>query len=168
LRDRWLIAGFAAIATVGSIVIEGPHNDNRAALRRLVQRISLTRDDVVALTALPRPRLGRFVTHSGLALNVPLGDTQCWEASLPCTPHPTPGLRLRKSNDLAAGFTSDGTWEPLGWPNPWRTGARFYKLWRCLHQSRIPFAGEGERGCVAWKNTPNERDQLLEVPDTVP
>ena len=51
---------------------------------------------------------GRPVVHpmqlaSGLVVNVPENQT-CWDAELPCTSEPHPGLRLREPGNLAAGF----------------------------------------------------------------
>jgi hypothetical protein len=44
---------------------------------------------------------------SGLVVNVPKAISTCWDASLPCTPEPHPGLRLRREGDLSSGFTID-------------------------------------------------------------
>jgi hypothetical protein len=60
-----------------------------------------------------------FTTESGLVLYVPKNDNRCFNAPLPCTPHPAPNLRLRRAETLQSGFVTDGQWRPLRWPNPW-------------------------------------------------
>lgn len=44
------------------------------------------------------------LTASGLALHVPRDRGLCWDAGLPCTPFPNPGLRWRRPGDLGGGF----------------------------------------------------------------
>jgi hypothetical protein len=45
---------------------------------------------------------------SGLEVLVPQqGTYACWDAALPCTPYPNPGLQLRRPPDLAGGFVVD-------------------------------------------------------------
>jgi hypothetical protein len=56
---------------------------------------------------------------SGLVVNVPRGSDACWDAPLPCTPEPHPGLRLRRKGDLASGFAID-----LAVPDQGPAGAR--------------------------------------------
>lgn len=48
--------------------------------------------------------LKSFQTDSGLILQVPLHGDRCWEAALPCTPYPTPRLRLRSEHAPFGGF----------------------------------------------------------------
>jgi hypothetical protein len=67
-----------------------------------------------------------FVTSSGLRLLVPLETNRCYDAALPCTPHPAPNLRLR-GDGLAEGFRVTGSWQAERWPNP---GSRFLEVWR--------------------------------------
>lgn len=57
----------------------------------------------------PVPKVGMatFVTRSGLEVLVPSADFYCWNAPLPCTPEPLPGLRLRREGDLSSGFVMD-------------------------------------------------------------
>ena len=59
-----------------------------------------------------------YQTRSGLSLNVP--QRMCWDAPLPCTPNPAPNLRLRVAGRMDRGFTVDGQWEMVNWPEPWR------------------------------------------------
>jgi hypothetical protein len=42
---------------------------------------------------------------SGLVVNDPGNTMQCWDAPLPCSPFKVDALRLRRPDDLAAGFT---------------------------------------------------------------
>ncbi|HVM97104.1 MAG TPA: hypothetical protein VMT89_12000, partial [Candidatus Acidoferrales bacterium] len=58
--------------------------------------------ELVGRTSVEEVRLA-----SGLVVTVPKGTPTCWDASLPCTPEPHPGLRLRRDGDLASGFTID-------------------------------------------------------------
>ncbi|MCX5661634.1 MAG: hypothetical protein NTW19_18305 [Planctomycetota bacterium] len=60
------------------------------------------------LTPTPVSPQTQFVTRSGLRLNVPESGGLCWDAPLPCTPYPKPGLRLRRDGDLGSGFTLEG------------------------------------------------------------
>jgi hypothetical protein len=81
------------------------------------------------------PRLEAFTTESGLVLYVPENDNRCFNAPLPCTPHPAPNLRLRRAKTLQSGFVTDGQWHPLRWPNPWTT---FLPSWREYHRANDP------------------------------
>ncbi|MBI3783669.1 MAG: hypothetical protein HY270_09720 [Deltaproteobacteria bacterium] len=58
--------------------------------------------EIVGRTPVEEVRLA-----SGLVVTVPKGTPTCLDASLPCTPEPHPGLRLRRADDLASGFTID-------------------------------------------------------------
>ena len=66
----------------------------------------------------PSPPIETFTTTSGLQLYVPQHDNRCFDTPMPCTPHPSPNLQLRRIGDLATGFATDGSWRPLRWPNP--------------------------------------------------
>jgi len=57
---------------------------------------------------LPKPALIIRNTFSGLAVYVPTGGQQCWDAPLPCTPYFDPSLRLRNTSSLRYGFISEG------------------------------------------------------------
>jgi hypothetical protein len=80
-------------------------------------------------------RLEVFTTESGLVLYVPENDNRCFDAPLPCTPHPAPNLRLRRAETLRSGFVTDGQWHPLRWPNPWTA---FLSSWREYHRANEP------------------------------
>jgi len=74
------------------------------------------------LSPLPAVDMWQFTTNSGLRLNVPVKGNQIWNAPLLSTPHPSPGLSLRDTNDLSKGFKSEGQWNPYGYPiliYPW-------------------------------------------------
>lgn len=96
------------------------------------------------LHPMSRPALRPYVTASGLVLAVPSDGARCWDAPLPCTPHPAPNLRLRRPGDLGSGFATDGRWLAADWPNP---ESRFLALHRCLERARS--RGGSPRECVA-------------------
>jgi hypothetical protein len=66
--------------------------------------------------AVPSPTLAVKVTATGLRVHVPTADNRCWNAPLPCTPHPAQNLRLRRTGSLGAGFSVDGAWLQTEWP----------------------------------------------------
>ena len=49
--------------------------------------------------------LDKRITNSGLIVYTPKTGDQCWDSPLPCTPYFNDTLRLRKSGDIASGFT---------------------------------------------------------------
>jgi hypothetical protein len=55
----------------------------------------------------PAPQVEKERLPTGLEVWVPRHSNTCWDAPLPCTPEPQPGLRLRRPGDLAAGFAID-------------------------------------------------------------
>lgn len=71
-------------------------------------------------------RYTEYTTDSGLSLFVPPESTRCWDAPLPCTPHPSENLRLRKPARLGSGFVLEGGWIPRRWPNP---ESEFLQTW---------------------------------------
>ncbi len=66
----------------------------------------LPRPDWLRLSPLPPPQVTTWATDSGLTLYVPTSGDQCFDAPLPCTPLPRKHLRLRREDDLGAGFTT--------------------------------------------------------------
>jgi hypothetical protein len=52
----------------------------------------------------PRPRLTAYTTRWGFELFEPASGQECWDAPLPCTPYPSPDLRLRVPGRLDSGF----------------------------------------------------------------
>jgi hypothetical protein len=89
------------------------------------------------------PRLARYVTRSGLELAY--APRTCFDTPVPCTPNPSPALRLRDPARPASGFTVDGVWEMQFWPANRRAfGAAIAELDRRT----------GRRGCeAASRNT---------------
>ena len=67
--------------------------------------------------SIPKPEVDSVTTRSGLILLAPTKDNRCWDAPLPCTPHPAPNLQLRRPGDLRWGFRVEGEWVPTRWPN---------------------------------------------------
>jgi len=61
---------------------------------------------------LPQVPLEIYRTESGLKLYVPAEGDQCWDAPLPCTPHPQKNLRLRRPGRLESGFVIEGDQPP--------------------------------------------------------
>ncbi|MCZ7582725.1 MAG: hypothetical protein M5R36_04975 [Deltaproteobacteria bacterium] len=53
--------------------------------------------------SLPQPEIAQTALTDGTAVTVP-PDGLCWDGPLLCTPEADPGLRLRKSGDISAGF----------------------------------------------------------------
>ncbi|MCY4466386.1 MAG: hypothetical protein OXE46_12700 [Chloroflexi bacterium] len=51
-----------------------------------------------------QPQVRIFETESGLQLNVPRYNGQCWDLPLPCTDTPDPNVYARVPGDLSAGF----------------------------------------------------------------
>jgi hypothetical protein len=84
-----------------------------------------------------RPKLKPYTTQSGLVLNLAAG--KCWDAPLPCTPNPSPVLRLRVPGRLAQGFTVDGKWRMEHFPYSWRRD--WFRAWAARRS-----VGEGAQG----------------------
>ena len=53
---------------------------------------------------IPKVALESFETKSGVVLALPSKGTQCWDAPIPCTNAPQPGLELRLSGSFRHGF----------------------------------------------------------------
>ena len=51
-------------------------------------------------------------------LYVPVNDNRCYNAPLPCTPHPAPNVVLTKAADGRPKFVTEGSWQQINWPNP--------------------------------------------------
>jgi len=50
------------------------------------------------------PEYSAQVTHTGLAVNVPTSEDECWDTPLPCTTHFSERLALLEPGNLAGGF----------------------------------------------------------------
>lgn len=90
-----------------------------------------------AFGPIDRGPIERYLTSSGLELNHPARNNQCWDAPLPCTPYPARNLRLR-GNDLGSGFVTDGQWLGESWPFE---KSRFLETWRRRQQRKSGVAG---------------------------
>ena len=114
--------------------------------------------DGVWMSRLPVPELVPVRWTEQVALWAPVQDNRCWNTGALCTPHPSPGLRLRRaggdavaSGALRHGFRSSGeAWEPRDWPNPWTP---FLAWWRCVPRDGTGGAAVEER-CLAAVNAP--------------
>lgn len=77
---------------------------------------------------MPRFKLMRYVTDSGLELTVPEDNDRVFDAPIPSTPHPVKNLRIRRDGDLSSGFILESDrWKPeKHWPN---VGSNFWDAW---------------------------------------
>ena len=89
---RRVVAGAAIVAVAGFVVAR-----DRPLLR-----------ENHGFASPPTPRLTATELPSGLVVQVPEYG-QCWDAPPPCAPEPNAGLRLRRPDDLGAGFIIDRT-----------------------------------------------------------
>ncbi len=80
---------------------------------------------------LPQVGLSQYLTNYGLTLNIPLRDTRCFWATLPCTPYPAPNLRLIEPGHMESGFMTVGAWKQQYWP---RRQSDFVDRWYRLEQ----------------------------------
>jgi hypothetical protein len=87
-------------------------------LRSLIARSFITPGPDHGLYPYPKPELSRFTTQSGLMLYVPVNDNRCYDAPLPCTPHPAPNVVLIEGADGRPKFITEGSWQQINWPNP--------------------------------------------------
>lgn len=124
--QRLVITGLTLAPLFTPALLEPPDGIRDLSARvadRLVDR--QLRDEVLP----PRSDayVRRYETDSGLVVRVPRSDNRCWDAPLPCTPHPSCNLRLRDPPDVGSGFVLDGKWAPERWPNP---DSDFLERWR--------------------------------------
>jgi hypothetical protein len=99
----------------------------RNVVRVIVRQLLPATPPSTWLSIDPNVDLRTYTTRSGLRLWEPQGDLRCWYAALPCTPHPAPGLELRRVGSLGGGFRIAGPWQPDQWPFP---GSDFLARWR--------------------------------------
>jgi len=106
-----LIVGFVMVAGL----IGGDHGPAALAVIALtffiwVAPLAPWKLSLSARTLLDARRSGRIpeysvqVTHTGLALNVPTSEDECWDTPLPCTTHFSDRLALLEPGNLARGF----------------------------------------------------------------
>jgi len=94
---RWLRGG----ASLAIVVVTGAV---------LVAQEPLLLPPSFAIAPAPQVEVERLAT--GLEVRVPRLTQTCWDAALPCTPDPNPGLRLRRAGDLSSGFVIDPSVQP--------------------------------------------------------
>jgi hypothetical protein len=137
-------SGAARVAVVvlalSPLIVEpaiGAIRSRSSVVRAVVNRNGFTREFRLGSAVAPAPPVVRpFVTASGLVLNVPVKSAPivnglpnaCFNAPLPCTPTPSPSLRLRTPGNLGGGFAVDGVWAMEDWPFYWR--GYFLPEWR--------------------------------------
>jgi len=146
-RQRRAVALFAPAALMAAILtvkgLEGGWRGPGRFLRSVVEIPEPSR----LFAPLPHQSWDTVQTDHGLALLVPRGgNLLCWDAPLPCTPHPNRSLALRRPGDLSSGFILDGPWEPRDWPAP---GGAYLDLWRCLHEPGVSRSPVREQECLA-------------------
>ena len=115
--------------SIGRNLVRQGINPVRALLREVV----ITPGSELWFQPIVTTRLEVFTTESELFLYVPENDNRCFNAPLPCTPHPAPNLKLRRGT-LQSGFVTDGKWQAMRWPNPWTP---FLSSWREYQSSKM-------------------------------
>lgn len=71
----------------------------------------------IAFDPVNEPALKSFITSSGFVLSVPRQGALCYDAALPCTPHPARNLTSRHACDGRPVFVTVGAWQQMDWPN---------------------------------------------------
>lgn len=108
----WILAAGSLALTIGSVnpVKSGKKKGFALLLALGLALIPLSRSVVpdvrrnLGFRAIPKPDLQTFTTRSGLLIYISQDEGRCWDAPLPCTPHPNAHLCLRKEGDLGGGF----------------------------------------------------------------
>ena len=91
---RWARVGVVALALAGTMLP--------------LSRIESPLTDLIGFQPVSKAPFEPRQLPSGLSVYVPAVADSCADAPLPCTPEPHPGLRLRRPDDLSAGFVIDG------------------------------------------------------------
>lgn len=116
-RRYWLallVVGLSPLL-IHPIVSAPPPHRRLPVWKRLVLENVLLPGPATLLHPTPfRPRVARYVTRSGLALQFVAG--RCVDTTIPCTPNPAPNLRLRVPGRLDRGFAVDSAWQMQFWP----------------------------------------------------
>jgi hypothetical protein len=102
------LVGAAVVVALALMAIAG-HDLMLRSTRGVVREALHRAKTQPGLPPLPRADWTEFVTRSGLILYVPVSGDQCWDAPLPCTPYPSPDLRLRRPGDLSGGFMPESS-----------------------------------------------------------
>lgn len=95
LRGRALLIGSYSVLIASSLVALGFHVKS--------EKIMSPGGDH-GYHPVPMAEMSTFVTDSGLMLYMPAQGDQAWDAPIPNTPYPHPGLALRCSDSIASGF----------------------------------------------------------------
>lgn len=110
----WIFASQLIVLGIGLTVLRGRWPARAAAVLLILAAVlmpffrgtevfsPLTQFEIAGRVPVDEVRL-----PSGLVVTVPRGSDACWDAPLPCTPEPHPGLRLRRNGELASGFAID-------------------------------------------------------------
>jgi hypothetical protein len=139
-RGQRTVLGSAALALTGVLLVKqaagAAWRDRSASPWTVAANALVTRPQHGEwIAALPEATVEVYHTRSGLRLITPTEDNRCFDAPLPCTPHPTPYLTARGPS-LADGFRTEGTvWSPERWPNPFTS---FLGFWRCSREGLGP------------------------------
>jgi hypothetical protein len=100
-------------AAVGLLPVLFPLRDINTIVRRMV----VPPGPDHGLHPYPEVETHRFETQSGLSLLVPNRKDACFNAPLPCTPHPAPNVALLQPHNGRPKFVTNGAWEQINWPN---------------------------------------------------
>jgi hypothetical protein len=141
-RSAVALTGLLWVGHVGGIAMRG---EEHFSWRWLAQQFVTVPIPGVWLQPMPRPELVRYVTSSGLELQVPAKDNSCWNGPLLCTPHPAPNVAFRHGTDPGSGFVTRGAWAATRFPNPWTP---FLILWRCQQELSYLRASDRDRTCL--------------------
>ncbi len=121
-RARYGASGFWLLAVQATLLaMQGGSLDPRRAVRLGVAAVALGLASVPFFDGkpivrllndfegYPRPDLSELRLATGLVVEVPGATMSCWDGPFPCTPYPNQALRLRRDDDLGAGFRIDPT-----------------------------------------------------------
>jgi len=114
-----LLASCALLASF-PIILQRPSgwiDDNYGPIKGLVHSVIVLPSQRGGVYPIPTVKLNEFITDSGQKLYVPVDDNRCWDAPLPCTPHPAPNL-LITTRFGRPEFVTRGKWQQINWPNP--------------------------------------------------
>ncbi|MCC6930211.1 MAG: hypothetical protein IT359_14595 [Gemmatimonadaceae bacterium] len=116
-RRYWLallVVGVSPLL-IHPVLSPSPMHRRLAAWKRVVLENFMVPGEATLLQPTPfAPTVTEFVTRSGLALR--FTPRTCATTAIPCTPNPSPNLRLREAGRLDRGFAVDGGWEMQYWP----------------------------------------------------
>jgi hypothetical protein len=105
------LGGAATVVALALAALVG-HDPMLRSCRGVVREALHRARTQPGLPPLPGADCTEYATRSGLILYVPVSGDQCWDAPLPCTPYPSPDLRLRRPGDLSGGFMLEPAFAP--------------------------------------------------------